>query len=233
MRYAKITGTRIQKFATLDTITSLNDVGWRDCPSEWLKPFLPTSDAVYRDWPELTNLFPWQQGGVKAGRTWPICVDEETLRARWRALVAVPVAERATQFKDSPTGRKAHQAAPRSLPRSASSEAISSISPQSPEPSKQRYAFRSFDRQWILADARLIDRSAPSLWASYSRRQVFLTSLLTEILGDGPAAVVTAYIPDLHHFRGSYGGKHVIPLWRDAAATQPSMRTPERPSSKR
>ena len=41
--------------------------------------------------------------------------------------------------------------------------------------------------------------------------------------GQGPAAVATAAIPDLHHFRGSFGGKHVIPLWRDTDATEPNV----------
>ena len=44
-------------------------------------------------------------------------------------------------------------------------------------------------------------------------------------MGEGPAAVATALIPDLHHFRGSFGGAHVIPLWRDAAATQANLTT--------
>lgn len=223
VRYAKITGTRAQKFAALDAIASVNDVTWRACPSDWMKPFLPVSDAIYWNWPEISDLFPWQQGGVKAGRTWPISIDPHNLRARWQALVTVPAAERAAQFKDSPTGRKAHQAAPRSLPRAASTESIIQIDAQSPKPPHLRYSYRSFDRQWILADARLLDRSSPPLWKSHGRNQVFLTSLLTGVLGDGPAATVTPYVPDLDHFRGSFGGKHVVPLWRDAAATQPNV----------
>ena len=42
-------------------------------------------------------------------------------------------------------------------------------------------------------------------------------------MGHGPAAVATAAVPDLHHFRGSFGGKHVIPLWRNAEATEPNV----------
>lgn len=34
---------------------------------------------------------------------------------------------------------------------------------------------------------------------------------------------MTSLIPDLHHYRGSFGGKDVIPLWRDAGATQPNV----------
>ena len=34
---------------------------------------------------------------------------------------------------------------------------------------------------------------------------------------------MAAHIPDRHHFRGSFGGKDVVPLWRDAAATEPNV----------
>jgi hypothetical protein len=61
------------------------------------------------------------------------------------------------------------------------------------------------------------------LWRAHSDNQAYMTSLLTEVLGRGPAVVASAYIPDLHHFRGSYGGKDAIPLWRDAAATEPNV----------
>jgi hypothetical protein len=30
-------------------------------------------------------------------------------------------------------------------------------------------------------------------------------------------------VPDLDHFRGSFGGRAVIPLWHDAAATRPNL----------
>jgi Type ISP C-terminal specificity domain len=50
-----------------------------------------------------------------------------------------------------------------------------------------------------------------------------MTSLLTGLLGLGPAAAVTGDVPDLHHFRGSFGGAGVIPLWRDENATQANI----------
>jgi hypothetical protein len=34
---------------------------------------------------------------------------------------------------------------------------------------------------------------------------------------------VSTDVPDKHYFRGSFGGKDIIPLWRDAEATQPNM----------
>jgi predicted helicase len=42
-------------------------------------------------------------------------------------------------------------------------------------------------------------------------------------LGNGPAIVVAAQIPDLHHFRGSFGGKDVMPLYKDAEGTLPNV----------
>ena len=63
----------------------------------------------------------------------------------------------------------------------------------------------------------------PERWQTHSRKQVYIASLLTEVLGAGPAASATALVPDLHHFRGSFGGRHVIPLWRDADATEPNV----------
>jgi hypothetical protein len=62
----------------------------------------------------------------------------------------------------------------------------------------------------------------PSLWSVYCEKQVYLTSLLTSVLGLGPGAVVTASVPDMHHFSGR-GAKDVIPLWRDAGATIPNI----------
>jgi len=39
---------------------------------------------------------------------------------------------------------------------------------------------------------------------------------MTITLGSGPAAVATGDLPDFQHFRGSFGGKDVIPLYRDS-----------------
>jgi hypothetical protein len=50
-----------------------------------------------------------------------------------------------------------------------------------------------------------------------------MTSLLTGLLGPGPAAIATHLMPDMDHFRGSFGAKHVIPLWRDANASEPNV----------
>jgi hypothetical protein len=67
------------------------------------------------------------------------------------------------------------------------------------------------------------DYIRPVLWEVRGETQVFMTSLLAGVIGHGPAATVSANVPDLHHFRGSFGGKDVIPLWRDPDGTQPNL----------
>jgi hypothetical protein len=84
-----------------------------------------------------------------------------------------------------------------------------------------RVGFRSFDRQWSIADRRVTDLPRPSLWQSMSSRQVFLTSLGSQTVS-GPGVVAHTYVPDLNATVGSNGGL-VVPLFRDAAAAQPNV----------
>ena len=63
----------------------------------------------------------------------------------------------------------------------------------------------------------------PPLWNTRGDQQLFLTTLTSTRLGKGPVLSVTPYIPDLHHFRGSYGAKDVIPLYRDRNAQEPNL----------
>ncbi len=86
-----------------------------------------------------------------------------------------------------------------------------------------RYAYRSFDRQWALYDARLGDYLKPPIWAAHGPNQIYLSTLLATPLGFGPAATFCASIPDLHHFRGSFGGKDLIPLFRDSDGQRPNV----------
>lgn len=168
-------------------------------------------------------MFPWQQNGIKAGRTWTIAESKNTLERRWSILIGSSSSERERLFKDSPTGKKIDMAASMNLlPAPASNKAIRKADSNDPIPPVKRYAYRSFDRQWIFADNRLLDRAGPPLWLSHGPDQLYLTSALQGILGEGPAATVSGDVPDLHHFSGR-GGKDVIPLWRDAAARSPNV----------
>ena len=223
VHHARIEGTRAEKLATLAAIDSFAKVKWQDCPDAWQAPFRPAGKGHYFDWPLLTDLMPWQQSGVKAGRTWVIAPEKEMLDERWSALLQVEKDKRQKLFKDSPTGRKAHQTATQLPPSDAKLKPVADLAKKSPSPNIVRFAYRSFDRQFIFADARLLDRPGPALWRAHGERQVYLTSLYSQALGLGPALTSSSHLPDLDHFRGSYGAKAVIPLYRTADASQTNI----------
>ena len=223
VHYTRIEGTREAKLAALDAITDFGSVKWQDCPEDWHASFRPEGKGDYFAWPLLTDLMPWQQSGVKAGRTWVISPEEETLENCWRILLQVEKDERKRLFKDSPTGRKAHEAVTQLPPSNTKLKPIADLAKVSRHPDIVRYAYRSFDRQFVFADARLLDRPSPGLWLAQGERQVYLTSLFSQPLGTGPALTASSLIPDLDHFRGSYGAKAALPLYRCADATQSNI----------
>jgi hypothetical protein len=100
---------------------------------------------------------------------------------------------------------------------------LASVKAGAPCPQISPYAFRSFDRHWVIEDIRFNDRMGEVLWRLKGGNQVYLTSLATEALGAGQGIIASASVPDLHHFRGSFGGKDVIPLYRDAAGADPNV----------
>ena len=224
VRYARVDGTRDDKLAALDAITGFSTVAWKDCPADWQAPFRPVGRGVYFDWPLLTDLMPWQHSGVKAGRTWVISPEQGTLHERWHVLLQADTEKRGGLFKDSPTGRKAKDSVSQLPPSNVKLPPVAGLAKESPASNVVRFAFRSFDRQYIFQDARLLDRPGPPLWQAHGERQVYVTSLLTTSpLGGGPALTACATIPDLHHFRGSFGAKDAIPLYRTAEASQANV----------
>ncbi|MEI2704089.1 MAG: type ISP restriction/modification enzyme [Ilumatobacteraceae bacterium] len=214
-RYRRVGGTRAEKLQWLDgSAGSLSDDEWTDLSSGWHGRLEPVSGGSgWQAHPALIDLFPLQQPGRMINRTWPVSPSAAVLDARWRKLLAsTDLSERAEWFVTPPTGRNIHT-------RVADLKPISELPPGSPRQGIARYGFRSFDRQFILEDPRLMALDRPTLTASLSDKQVFLTSFITTGLGVGPAATVTIAVPDKHHFRGSFGGKDVIPLYRDAQGT--------------
>jgi hypothetical protein len=220
VHYTKITGSREEKLAELDSVRSFNDLDWQECSSEWTAPLIPVGQSDFSSWPLLIDLFPWQTPGVKVGRTWPIATTADDARKRWQELAASSPHQRHRLFPDRRFGRKTTTDVIATMPPAASRERIIEITDHSPLPPIIHYAHRSFDRKYILSDPRIIDLPRPPLWAAHSERQIYLISLLTGVLGNGPAATIAALVPDLHHFRGSFGGKDIIPLWRNAAGTE-------------
>jgi predicted helicase len=221
--YAKIDGaTREAKLAHLDGVAGLTGIEWKACPDLWHAPFLPQGQGRYFDWPKITSLFPLHTAGAVFYRAWPIAETPDVLKTRWERLAKSQGKEREKLFKQSRDRKITYVVSNRGLPGS-DQPAISAIAPPTKEPNCIRYGFRSFDRQYAYYDFRLGDFIRPMLHQLASDQQLFLVSPDNLIMGKGQAIVATKYIPDQHHFRGSFGGKDVIPLYRDAAATQPNV----------
>ncbi len=220
VNYARIEGERDAKLAALDSIDDFGKVKWQVCPNDWQAPFRPAGKGDYFTWPLITDLMPWQHSGVQLKRTWPIGPDNETLVRRWRGLLTAD--NRSEAFRGS-GDREVDGTYRVELTANSDTTPIAKLPSNAPVPEVHRYAYRSFDRHCIIADGRVMSRPRPDLWRAHGERQVYLTSLFSQPLGTGPALTASALMPDLDHFRGSYGAKAVMPLYRSPDASEANI----------
>lgn len=222
VHYARLGGSSAAKLATLAELRRVSDLEWQSVAAVSTSALAPRVASAYMTWPALTDLFPWQVSGAQLKRTWPIGPTPAVLRARWKYLLSLPLAERSQAFVPS-RDRDLESTPPDLRAPGQRLAALRTLEPDAACVEPTPYAYRSFDRHWVLPDARLGDFMRPALWRAAGPRQVFLTSFLTGVLGPGPAAVATRHVPDLDCFRGSFGARAVVPLWLDAAATRPNV----------
>lgn len=218
VHYTRIEGKRAAKLHALESLNSLDDLEFTTCPDGWDAAFRPAGTGDYFDWPLLTDLMPWQTSGTQIKRSWPLAPESDVLGARWKALLSAP--NRKLAFKE--TRDRTIDKSVSALDGSTLLTAISELPINEPTPAISHYCYRSFDRQFLLFDNRLGDYMRPSLWTSQSKSQFYFASAFTQAISDGPALTVSTAVPDLHYFSGR-GAKDILPLWRDAAATQPNL----------
>jgi hypothetical protein len=206
------------KFPALAAL-SLTSRKWMDGPSGWREPFLPEQEGAWASFPALEEVFVYNGSGVMPGRVWIIAPDAASLGERWNRLVRErDPKEREVLFHPHEGGDKTStkRASKGLAGHEARLEPVSADT--KPVVSPVRYAFRTFDRQWIIPDNRLINRPNPTLWDAHSAKQVYLTALEAHSPSSGPAVSFAGLVPDLHHYKGNFGGR-TFPLWRNAAAT--------------
>lgn len=220
-------GLRDQKFAELSQIT-LDGLGWFDCPldtdcsqSGSRSPFAPGSNGAWSTYPCLQDFFNYNGSGVMPGRTWVIAPDVESLSQRWQTLIKAPISQKDRLFhphlRKGKPGDK-HSAKVINQPLTGQPQRLVSVANETqPVVQPMEYAYRSFDRQWIIPDNRLINQPNPTIWQWHSDHQIYLTALSRTSPATGPSFTFTALIPDLDHYKGSFGGR-VFPLWADAEA---------------
>ena len=219
------TGRRTDKFAELGKIT-LAGAGWTLGSSTWTASFLAEETGEWSTFPKLEELFAYNGSGVMPGRTWVIAPDRESLAQRWDRLVAeTDPAKKEELFYPHQNGDRSIRKKLRSGLAGHAHRGKTIADDKGSVVPPARYAFRSFDRQWIIPDAWVINRPNPSLWAGHSARQVYLTAPEDRTPTNGPAVTLSAAIPELHHYAGR--GGRVYPLCRKdaAAASEPNVRT--------
>jgi hypothetical protein len=224
VRYRQLpTGHRHDKFKALAAVT-LDGPGWAECRAEERASFFPSAGGAWGDFPALEDLFVYNGSGVMPGRTWVIAPDAVTLERRWERLQAEKDPERKEMlFHPHLRGGKPGDKHVRKQVRQGlyghEFRATSVAADTGRVVKPTRYGFRSFDRQWIIPDARLLNQPNPTLWEIYTNHQVYATGLHRYSPINGPAITFTALIPDHDHYRGSFSGR-VYPLWADRGGTE-------------
>jgi hypothetical protein len=225
-------GRREAKFAQLETLT-LDGTSWGDASKDWRSSFLPAAGGAWDDCSPLEHVLNYSGPGITPGRTWVIAPDANTLTDRWQRLLSESDPDKKevlfhpTIRKDPKTGE--YKVADRHIRKTVNQalgnrpgRAVHIINETEPKQPAARYGFRSFDRQYLIADARLISDPRPTIWNAEGGEQVYLTALMAHSPNGGPAATLTALMPDKHHYKGSFGGS-VFALWKDAAATETNV----------
>ena len=183
VRYTRVEGTKEEKLRMLGTVTSERDFKWENAQEGWQTPFRPASTGDFSKWVNIIDIFPWRRPGVQFKRTWPIAPDRATLILRWKEFVSSKekqelfgeTRDRKITCKYFSVVNHGEELGP--LVNVGEKDLLLPV----------RYAYRSFDRQWVIPDNRLGDLLGPILWYAHSEKQVYLTSLFGEPLGTGPA----------------------------------------------
>nr|WP_237546428.1 type ISP restriction/modification enzyme [Streptomyces sp. SID5606] len=159
-------------------------------------------------YPALADLFPWGSPGLAAHRNWVVSPAKEVLESRWNQLVGEEDPDvKAALF--SPTRDRSVERVHNALPgRAAHRVPVSEETSRRPD--VVRIGMSTFDRQWLIADERVIDRPRPMLWAALRPGQIFLCRPSASVSArSGPALVATSLLPETRPF-GGHGRVHPV-----------------------
>ncbi|MFJ7968547.1 type ISP restriction/modification enzyme [Streptomyces sp. NPDC096324] len=207
VHYTAVQGTRHDKEQQLHDLHIAGPVWQTSRPAEHA-PFTPASRSGWDAFPALTDLMPWRKPGIKPNRNWVISPSKSVLHRRWDRLIQerdpITQQELFKETGDRALNKEALQIPGHPHPRTLLRDE------QGPCPTPVRIARRAFDRQWLIPDGRVIDRSRPELWHAAHDDQFFVVEQHSQRLQTGPALLFTALIPDMHYFNGN--GGRVLPL---------------------
>jgi hypothetical protein len=216
IKYMDLHGAREEKFAALAALT-FDDDRWREVRNEWTAPFTPKAATEWDDYPAADDLLPWRAPGIMAGRGWVYAPSPPILEERLRDLIN----EDDTRTKSEKFIEKGDTSLSKPKAPLPGDDTEQTTEVQFKDitiftgTSIVRSGYRALDRQWLIADSRLLSRPSPTLWWGRIANQVFATELHSEYPRTGPGLAYTNLIPDVHHFRGSGGGRALPKLQPD------------------
>lgn len=212
IRYVALHGTFTEKMQDLAAL-DLDSAEFEPARSGWGDKFAPEAGGDWDSYPELPDFYASCFPGVKPNKTWVYAPSESVLQERWAELIEGNDLEvRAERFKETRDTKITEGKKP--LPGSDTFQgSLESLNDQIARefipdtPNIVQVGYRSFDRQYILADARLADMPRPKLWEHRVPGQIFIVEQHSRHPKAGPGLYISSLIPDMNSFKGSEGGR--------------------------
>lgn len=216
MSYLAVSGDQKDKFLALNRI-GVNAPGWSACARPATASLRSAKVQSWLQYPAIDDLLPCTSLGVTCNRAWVRAPEADVLTRRWQRLIHADPEEKRALLKES-RDRTIDKVI---SPFLGEQPALPLRRETTPSPRIERIGFRSFDRQYLIADQRVVDFLRPDLWRLRGENQTFLVTQLREPLTSGPAVVFSAEVPDTHYFNGR--GGRVIPLYRNIHELIPNI----------
>lgn len=213
IRYVALHGTFAEKMQALATL-DLDGAGFEPVRSGWGDKFAPEAGGDWDSYPALPDLYASYFPGIKPNKTWVYAPSESVLQERWAELIEGNDLEvRAERFKETRDTKITEGKKP--LPgndtflgslESLNDQIARELIPDTPN--IVQVGYRSFDRQYILADSRLLHMPSPKLWEHRVPEQIFIVEQHAHYPKAGPGLYFSALIPDMHAFNNRGGRAH-------------------------
>lgn len=213
IRYVALHGTFAEKMQALATL-DLDGAEFEPVRSGWGDKFAPEAGGDWDSYPALPDLYASYFPGIKPNKTWVYAPSESVLQERWAELIEGNDLEvRAERFKETRDTKITEGKKP--LPgndtflgslESLNDQIARELIPDTPN--IVQVGYRSFDRQYILADSRLLHMPSPKLWEHRVSEQIFIVEQHAHYPKAGPGLYFSALIPDMHAFNNRGGRAH-------------------------
>lgn len=218
IKHMTINGTKAEKFLRLNHL-ELSGGDWLDVHRGWSAPFTPQINTSWDDLPLLSDLIPWYSPGLAPNRAWVSGPSSSVLKERLRQVVAESDSDRKSElFHETRDATLLKTKLP--LP-GLETEQNTGVGFQEEvwvqDPKLARITYRSFDRQYVIADSRLIHDARRPLWMAKIPGQIYLVEQHSIHPQRGPAIYFSALIPDLNAFNNR-GGRTLPTLHPDGTA---------------